>query len=113
MTLEEIKTRIKSYHDIAESERAMAKNERAFYCLNSEVCAYRTCIGLLDHIEPSWHSYPAEIPDKDGTYLVTSENGSVYVFPFWVSNGKFSKDRRSSKVVAWMEMPKPYRKEAE
>lgn len=52
MTLEEIKTRIKSYHDIAESERAIATNEIAFYCLNSEVCAYRTCMDLLDQLEP-------------------------------------------------------------
>ena len=112
MTLEEIKKRIKALmyeaqvgmccHDYNESDFQKGKRH-----------AYMDCLKVLDTLEPSWHSYPAEIPDKDGTYLITSENGSVYVFPFWVSNGKFSKDRRSSKVVAWMEMPKPYKKEDE
>ena len=52
MTLEQIKARIKTYHDIAEQELAIAKNERGFHYLDGKASAYRKCMDLLDQLEP-------------------------------------------------------------
>lgn len=53
MTLEQIKTDIKAHHDSAESERVMANNDRDFYYFSGKSSAYRTCIDVLDKLEPT------------------------------------------------------------
>lgn len=107
MTLEEIKTRIKSYHDIAESELAIAKNERGFDFLCGKASAYRKCMDLLNQLKPSWHPYPDEKPKEMGYYLTTTPNGKVH--EDWYNETRF--EERDEEPIAWMEMPKPYKKE--
>lgn len=62
MKIEEIKTRIKTYHDIAEQELAIAKNERGFHYLDGKASAYRKCMDLLNQLEPRCHMFPEEQP---------------------------------------------------
>lgn len=119
MTLEEIKTRIKSYHDIADSERVIAKNERGFYYLNGKESAYRTCMDLLDQLEPSWHPYPEESPSKDGEYIVTVPfEGAEQVAYAEFEQGRWLLPTfcynclgYADTPIAWMEKPKPHKKE--
>lgn len=101
MTLEEIK---------AEMNRVKDKLDP----LDLIELGWRDCIewvlfDLLNQLEPSWHQYPEEKPTKDGHYMVTiadferpiiAEYSREHGFTVWV-------------VVAWMELPKPYKKEEE
>lgn len=65
----------------------------------------------MTHVD--WHPYPLELPDSGKNYLVTveAEEGFRYVYTamFMYVSG-WLKDK-NHKVVAWAEMPKPYKPE--
>lgn len=106
MTLEEIKASIKTYHDIAESELAIAKNERGFDFLCGKASAYRKCMDLLNQLEPSWHPFPTEKPTEDGYYQVTFDDSTVDLARWKDGSWTFN-----PKIIAWKEKDKPYKKE--
>lgn len=62
----------------------------------------------MTHVD--WHQYPLELPDSGKNYLVTveAEDGFRYVYTamFMYVTGWLV-----DKVVAWAEMPKPYKPE--
>lgn len=75
---------------------------------------------MLDTLEPSWHPYPDEKPTEDGAYLITryTKHGGIFIdIDSWISEYEMfdsTEDIPSSmKVLAWMELPKPYKKEDE
>lgn len=62
---------------------------------------------LLDDLEPTWHPYPEERPSKYGNYLVTCDDSDVL-------ECRWDSDLfEELGVVAWTELPKPYKKEEE
>ena len=65
--------------------------------------------------ELKWTLIEDRLPEKDGDYLVTMPlDHTPYVFIFPFRNGKFFGDRddepNNKRIIAWMELPKPYRK---
>ena len=109
MTLEEIKSEIESFIFYAEVEaRAAKKNEWGHGFQVGKINAYENCLRWLDQLEPSWHEYPKEKPKEMGYYLTTTPNGKVH--EDWYNETRF--EERDEEPIAWMEMPKPYKKEA-
>lgn len=59
-----------------------------------------------------WHKYSQEKPDEYDEYLVTVQDGQdLFTFTtYWIPEGNtfmdFSRD-----IVAWAELPEPYREE--
>lgn len=53
-----------------------------------------------------WHPYPETKP-KDGTYLVTTLAGKVDTDAFQLGDFDFY----MSEVIAWAELPEPYKPE--
>lgn len=59
----------------------------------------------------TWHPYPEDVPDMDKGYLVTIQNkiGQFYTtMDFWDKEGFVYRDKN---VLAWAELPEPYRPE--
>ena len=54
-----------------------------------------------------WHKYPNEKPSKDGLYLITLKFGNTKE----VSMGYLTKGIYSNSLIAWAELPKPYKEE--
>lgn len=119
MTLEEIKSEIESFIFYAEVEaRAAKKNEWGHGFQVGKINAYENCLRWLDQFEPSWHEYPKEKP-VSGLYRVTLD-----VPPFAITRdlyynsvtGLWEHPRGGGEialdVIAWAELPKPYKKEA-
>lgn len=72
-------------------------------------------------IEPIWHPYPEEKPEKEGEYLVT-ETSCISKDVLFVSIEYYSGDNWTDEnggrvwdisryIRAWMPLPKPYGKE--
>lgn len=60
-----------------------------------------------------WHPYPEDVPDIDKGYLVTIKNkiGQRYTTTdFWEKEGFIFRD---ISIIAWAELPEPYRPEGE
>lgn len=55
-----------------------------------------------------WHKYPEEKPPKEGLYLITLKFGNTKD----VSMGYLTKDIYSNTLIAWAEMPEPYKEES-
>lgn len=55
----------------------------------------------------NWHPYPETKPKKDEIYLVTTLAGEVDTDVFQLGDFDFY----VSEVIAWAELPKPYRPE--
>lgn len=111
MTLEEIKADFKEMWNMARNE-----DGNPFYLGARE--AYEYAIAIIDKLEPSWHPYPAEKPTEDGAYLITryTKHGGIFIdIDSWISEYEMfdsTEDIPSSmKVLAWMELPKPYKRE--
>ena len=62
-----------------------------------------------------WHPYPKEKPKRDKEYLVTCvhQDGNKFIFiDFWFSaTGEGEWFTAPEKVIAWAELPEPYRPE--
>lgn len=59
--------------------------------------------------EVIWHPYPNEKPKSDDSYLVTLDNGSVWIYVY--DNGMFFEGPYccdDSSVIAWAELPRAY-----
>ena len=52
-----------------------------------------------------WHKYPEEKPPKEGLYLITLKFGNTKD----VSMGYLTKDIYSNTLIAWAEIPEPYK----
>lgn len=52
-----------------------------------------------------WHPYPKEKPPKEGLYLITLKFGNTKD----VSMGYLTKDMNSNNLIAWAEIPEPYK----
>ena len=64
-----------------------------------------------------WHPYPKEKPKKRGRYFVTwitpiGRQIWVTVLKFDSKNKKFELEDSTHQVIAWSELPLPYRQEA-
>lgn len=102
MTLEEIKSEIeKRFNDEISSKRGMPNDFVDGICFG-----YAECLKMLNQLEPSWHEYPDEKPTEMGYYLTTTPNGKVH--EDWYNETRF--EERDEEPIAWMELPKPYRK---
>ena len=55
-----------------------------------------------------WHKYPEEKPPKEGLYLITLKFGNTKD----VSMGYLTKDICSNTLIAWAEIPEPYKEES-
>ena len=55
-----------------------------------------------------WHKYPEEKPPKEGLYLITLKFGNTKD----VSMGYLTKDIYSNTLIAWAEIPEPYKEES-
>lgn len=63
----------------------------------------------------NWILTEDRLPEKDGDYLVTMPlDHTPYVFIMPFHNGKFFGDKddepNNKRIIAWMELPKPYKK---
>ena len=54
-----------------------------------------------------WHPYPQEQPPKDGLFLVTLKFGNKKE----VEMAYLIKDINSKNLIAWAELPRPYKEE--
>lgn len=55
-----------------------------------------------------WHPYPKEKPSKDGLFLVTHRFGNKKE----VAMAYITKDINSNNLIAWAELPEPYKEES-
>ena len=55
-----------------------------------------------------WHKYPEEKPPKEGLYLITLKFGNTKD----VSMGYLTKDIYSNTLIAWAEIPEPYKEDS-
>lgn len=54
-----------------------------------------------------WHKYPEENPPKDGLFLITHKFRNKKE----VSMAYLTKDINSNSLIAWAELPEPYKEE--
>ena len=54
-----------------------------------------------------WHPYPHEKPPKDWLYLITLKFGNTKE----VSMGYLTKGIYSNTLIAWAELPEPYKED--
>lgn len=59
----------------------------------------------MNEINVKWHPYPEEKPPKEGLYLITLKFGNTKD----VSMGYLTKDMNSNNLIAWAEIPEPYK----
>lgn len=123
MTLEEIKAEIKerlAQTNVKREEQESKVDVPDYFSglFDGVANGFDQVLVLLDQLEPSWHEYPREKPTEDGAYLITryTKHGGVFIdIDSWISEYEMfdsTEDIPSSmKVLAWMELPKPYRKE--
>ena len=64
--------------------------------------------GIMSESKIVWHKYPNEKPPKDGLYLITLKFGNTKE----VSMGYLTKDIYSNTLIAWAEIPEPYKEES-
>lgn len=55
-----------------------------------------------------WHKYPEEKPPKEGLYLISLKFGNTKD----VSMGYLTKGIYSNTLIAWAEIPEPYKEES-
>jgi len=92
---------------------------------------YKSFLEVLSHVKdiptlkdiPKWISCEEKLPEKDGEYLVTLENGYVRSLGYSIKkqgmypkgfyhltvNGMFAIPIKYG-IVAWMSLPEPYKK---
>lgn len=61
----------------------------------------------MKKVEIVWHKYPDEKPTKDGLFLITHKFGNRKE----VAMAYLTKDINSNNLIAWAELPKPYKEE--
>lgn len=122
MTIEEIKAEIKERlaQTNVKREEQESKVEIPDYfsgLFDGVANGFDQVLVLLDQLEPSWHEYPEEKPES-GLYRVTLD-----VSPFAITRdlyynsvtGLWENPRSGCEIVldviAWAELPKPYKKE--
>lgn len=62
-----------------------------------------------------WHSYPNEKPDNISSYLVSAiyNRSRFTTIDMWIPNMKvFLKEEDELKIIAWAELPEPYKEES-
>lgn len=76
----------------------------------------RYCLSLIDGKEPEferckqgWILVSEALPDEEGSYLVTFDDGYVSSAPFYDENWELWCD--SGEPVAWQPLPEPYKGE--
>lgn len=116
MTIEEIKAEIKS-RQYSCIKMVNGGCDNTAYVRGSHD-TYREVLELLEDLEPSWHPYPKEVPLVSDVYRVTLD-----VSPFAITRDLYYNSvtglcqlprgggELSVDVIAWMELPKPYKKE--
>jgi hypothetical protein len=67
-----------------------------------------------------WNPYPAQMPNRKGEYLITVRDGqSLTTFAEWGAAGWVTDShsrlvrlikKKGVDIVAWMELPEPYKK---
>ena len=62
----------------------------------------------MQKTEIEWHKYPNEKPSKDGLFLITYKLGNKKE----VAMAYLTKDINSNSLIAWADMPKPYKEES-
>ena len=118
MTLEQIKAEIKER--LAQTNAKREEQESTvdvpdyFSGLFDGVAnGFDQVLVLLDQLEPSFHPYPQEKPPRYGWYNVTlDDNGRLEVYTSFYSKGGFVWFYDNN-IIAWAELPKPYKKEDE
>lgn len=85
------------------------------YACGSDLDGLREAIeALKERPHGEWIPCSERLPEKNGVYLVTGENGHVFEYDysdFTTHNEKWSYCR--NEIVAWMPLPEPYKKEGE
>ena len=61
----------------------------------------------MQKTEIEWHKYPDEKPPKEGLYLITLKFGNKKE----VAIAYLTKDTNSNNLIAWAELPEPYKEE--
>lgn len=88
----------------------------AEYCkLDHEVDAYDedpSCCPLKESNEVVWHPYPEEKPTRRGNYLVTLNVGGGKKMICTLCSPQTG-DFNTDSVLAWAELPEPYKEEDE
>ena len=56
-----------------------------------------------------WHKYPEENPPKDGLFLITHKFRNKKE----VSMAYLTKDINSNSLIAWAELPEPYKEDCD
>lgn len=109
MTIEQIRSEIKQM--IAQLTKTKDTNG---------VVALYWALATLDKLGIPWHPYPEEEPSKEGNYLVTLSDGNIaidsYVTDWFDGDPKATVFYRwgendEEDIIAWTELPKPYKKE--
>lgn len=70
---------------------------------------------VIKYEDLKWILTEERLPEKEGDYLVTILlDHTPYIFILGFHDGKFFGDRgdepNNKRVIAWMELPEPYRK---
>ena len=84
-------------------------------------------IGIIEKLplaQPQWIPVTERLPEKDGRYFVTLENGYTKIlgyattqtirYPqgfYYISENGFAWRQTQNPVVAWMPLPEPYKGE--
>jgi len=70
---------------------------------------YRIVIAHIRELEAAnrWHPYPAEKPEKEGTYLVQVPAPTDMYVDSWVDDKWYE----CYDTIAWRELPAPYKEE--
>ena len=61
----------------------------------------------MKKVEIVWHKYPDEKPPKDALFLITHKFGNKKE----VAIAYLTKDTNSNNLIAWAELPEPYKED--
>lgn len=110
---------------ISEQVRLLREVASDYERMNMDICTQRVLREAADTIETlsekvrannlhgGWIPVSEKLPNKEGSYLITSETGAVttahwYMPSEWKPDGFWGRVGKK-KTVAWMELPKPYK----
>ena len=70
-------------------------------------------VDILENLPSAqrWIPVTERLPEKEGAYIVCTDNDGIMYTHFYSSSKRFSSTRLNNHIVAWMERPAPYRAE--